>query len=137
MQTGSWCPFIAHYRDLGENTPGDIAPYACCVHIFFPENLLLVTLGDHTVIFRFVQEHESWKKKLVLEKMGNNKQKGKISVSHEKEMFERQMKTDADGQKSRLWQETEWKTGRQEFATREKGLIYESRDFKEWWMNKW
>lgn len=44
-------------------------------------------------------------KKLVLDKMGSNKQKGKISVSHAKEVFERETKKGTDGQKGRLWQE--------------------------------
>lgn len=44
--------------------------------------------------------------------MGSDQQKGKTSVSHGKEMFEREMKKDRDGQKAKFWQEMELKTGR-------------------------
>lgn len=43
----------------------------------------------------------------ILEKMGSNKRKGKISVSHGKEMFERETKAGTDGQIARLWDEME------------------------------
>jgi len=39
--------------------------------------------------------------------MGSSKQKGKVAVSHGKEVFEREMKKDTNGQKTRLWQEME------------------------------
>lgn len=78
-------PFIAHHRNSGKYTNGCITLPLLYSHIFFLR-IYLGHLRDRMFIFIFAPEYESLKKKkrLILDKRGSNKQKGKVSVNHGK-----------------------------------------------------